>query len=122
MSKKIALACSYSMCILLSDIQRQYANAAYPKGGSDCSQSARESLLVSAEGLLRNWDRELQTTQINKRMRVMTKSAIKYYAQTLTLEEDLPSGRRLDYLLSVFSGEAIDDAGYYRAQEQDIVT
>ena len=49
----------------------------------------------------------------------MAKSAVRYYAQSLTLEEDLPADRRLQYLLSVFEGEAIDDAGYHAVQQQD---
>ena len=119
MSKQISLSCSREMCELLSDILRKYADAAYPKGGSECSQSARESLLVSAEGIRLNWNEESQTTQISRRLRTMAKSAIKYYSQSLTLEEDFPADRRREYLLSVFSGEAIDEAGYHQAQERD---
>jgi hypothetical protein len=110
------------MCELLSVILRKYADAAYPKGGSECSQSARESLLVSSDRLLANWDGASQTTQMNKRLRTMAKSAIKYYTQSLTLEEDLPADRRREYLLSVFSGEAIDEAGYHQALDQDRLT
>ena len=110
MSKQLSLSCSREMCELLSDILRKYADAAYPKGGSECSQSARESLLVSSEELLASWDDVSKTTRINKRLRVVAKSAIKYYAQSLTSEEDLPADSRREYLLSVFSGEAIDVA------------
>ena len=122
MNKQISLSCSREMCELLSDILCKYADAAYPKGGSECSQSARESLLVSSDRLLANWDGASQTTQMNKRLRTMAKSAIKYYTQSLTLEEDLPADRRREYLLSVFSGEAIDEAGYHQAQDQDRLT
>ena len=119
MSKELTLRCSHVMCELLANILRNYANAAYPKGGSECSQSARESLLVAADKLVAKWSDELQMTYINKRLRVMTKSAIQYYAQSLALEEDLPSGVRMKYLLSGLTGQVIDEAGYHAAQQKD---
>jgi len=107
------------MCELLSEILRNYADAAYPQGGSECSQSARESLMQSVEEIRLNWNEVSQTTHINKRLRVMAKSAIKYHAQCLAVEKEYSIDRRKEYLLSVLSGEAIDEAGYHRAQEQD---
>jgi len=119
MSKKLTLNCSQAMCVLLSDILRQYANVAYPRGGSECSQSARESLLMMADEIISGWDAGSQSTQMSKRLRVMAKAAIQYYAESLTEEEGLPSDQRQAYLQSVFSGEAIDDVGYHAAQKQD---
>ena len=119
MSKKLALHCSQQMCELLADILRQYADAAYPKGGSECSQSARESLLMSADEIVSGWRTESQSTQMNKRLRTMAKTAIKYHAQSLTAEEGFPCRQRQACLLSVFAGEAIDDVGYHAAQQQD---
>ena len=119
MSKQIILHCSRAMCEMLSVILRNYADAAYPPGGSDCSQSARESLMQSAQAIHLNWDEQSQTTHINRRLRVMTKSAINYHAQRLALEEKYSAEHRKKYLLSVLSGEAIDEAGYDRVQQQD---
>ena len=119
MGKQIILHCSRAMCEMLSEIIRNYADAAYPPGGSDCSQSARESLTQSAQAIYLNWDEQSQTTHINKRLRTMVKSAIKYHAQYLALEEEHPADHRKEYLLSVLSGEAIDEAGYHRVQQQD---
>ena len=107
------------MCELLAAILRQYADAAYPKGGSECSQSARESLLSSAGELVSGWQLEKQATSMSRRLRVMAKAAVEYHAQKLAAEEDLPAAERKAYLLSVFSGEAIDDVGYDAARRRD---
>jgi hypothetical protein len=77
---------------------------------------------MSAEEIRFNWNGESQTTHISKRLRTMAKSAIKYYTQSLTLKADQSADRRRVYLLSVFSGEAIDGAGYHQAQERDRFT
>ena len=119
MSKQLTLRCSQSMAELLADILRQYANAAYPKGGSECAQSARQSLLTSADELMGNWDSDLQTTQLSKRLRVMAKAAVRYHVESLVREEDLSVDARQAYLLSVFAGELIDDTGYNAAQQRD---
>ena len=120
MSKTITLRCSRSMCELLRDILRRYADAAYPAGGSECSQSSRQSLLTSADRLLENWDSGPQSTVMSRRLRVMAKAAVKYYAQTVSADEDESTAHRQDYLLSVFGGEAIDDVGYHAARDRDL--
>ena len=94
MSKKLTLYCSQTMCELLADILRQYAKVAYPKAGSECSQSSRESLLMSADEMLAGWQSGSHSTQMSKRLRVMAKAAVKYHAQSLTMEENLPSRQR----------------------------
>ena len=116
----IELHCSRGMCELLADILRQYTNAAYPKGGSECSQSARESLLMSVEKLLGAWDSNSDSSQISKRLRVPMKSAIKFYMQQVVDEEALPISHRQAYLLSVLKGEVIDDDGYHAALQKDL--
>ena len=115
----IDLHCSRRMCDLLADILRQYANAAYPKGGSECSQSARESLLMSVEQMLEAWDSGSDSTHISRRLRVPLKSAIGFYAQQLAEDESLSTKHRQAFLLSVLKGEVIDDDGYHAALQRD---
>lgn len=119
MNKVIRLFCTHEMCALLANILRQYADAAYPRGGSECSQSARESLLMSVDQLLAAWDATNHSSGISKRLRIPMKSAIQYYAQRLEEEEGLPAGHRAAYLLGVLKGEVIDEDGYHAAQQQD---
>lgn len=119
MSKQLTLCCSQSMAELLADILRQYADAAYPQGGSECAQSARQSLLESADNLIAEWDEALQSTTLSKRLRVMAKAAVRYHVESLVREEDLPGNARQEYLLSVFAGELIGDEGYNIAQQLD---
>jgi hypothetical protein len=120
MSKSLQLHCSRRVCELLADILRQYADAAYPKGGSECSQSARDSLLQSVEQMLQSWDDASQSTRVSKRLRVPLKSAIKFYAQRLAEEEELSASYREACLLTVLKGEVVDDAGYHAALQQDL--
>jgi hypothetical protein len=119
MSKKLTLQCSQAMCELLANVLRRYADAAYPKGGSECSQSARESLLMSADEIVSAWHQASQSTLISKRLRVMARAAVEYHAQQLAAGEAGPANHRQDYLLSVFAGEAIDDVGYDAAEQKD---
>ena len=119
MSKSIQLFCTQKMCALLADILRQYADAAYPRGGSECAQSARETLLMSVEQMLAAWDATSHSSLISKRLRVPVKSAIEYHAQRLEEEEGLPANHRAAYLLGVLKGEVIDEDGYHAAQQQD---
>jgi hypothetical protein len=116
----IELHCSRRMCDLLVDILRQYTNAAYPKGGSECSQSARESLLMSVEQMLEAWDSDSGTTYISRRLRVPLKSAIGFYVQQLAEDEALSTKHRQAFLLSVLKGEVIDDDGYHAALQRDL--
>ena len=119
MSKPLTLHCSQRLCNLLANILRDYARAAYPEGGSECSQSARESLLVAADGMRDHWSAGSQSTTLSKRLRVQMKSAISYYLQGLASGEADTVKARESYLLSVLQGEVIDDDGYYAAELKD---
>ena len=119
MSKPLTLRCSQQLCAMLADILRDYAEAAYPRGGSECSQSARESLLTAADSIVQSWDSATQSARVSKRLRVMMKSAIKYYAQVLAERENTVATQREAYLMSVLQGEVIGHDGYHAAELQD---
>ena len=119
MSKTLTLYCSQRLCNLLANILRDYARAAYPEGGSECSQSARESLLMAADGLRDHWSAGSRSTTLSKRLRVQMKSAISYYLQGLVNDETDLATARESYLLSVLQGEVIDDDGYHAAELED---
>lgn len=119
MSKQLTLRCSQQLCAMLADILRDYANAAYPHGGSECSQSARETLLTAADSILHTWESASQTAMVSKRLRVMMKSAISYYAQVLSQHEGVAASAREAYLLSALQGEVIDHDGYHAAELKD---
>ena len=59
-----------------------YVEAAYPAGGSECSQSAREALQSTAQQLHHNYDTENGLVTISRRVKAHLKSALQYYAQT----------------------------------------
>tara|TARA_Y100001935_G_scaffold253937_1_gene261543 strand:+ start:1309 stop:1572 length:264 start_codon:yes stop_codon:yes gene_type:complete len=55
-----------------------YAHSAFPKGGSECSQVVRESLLDSANLLSDNLENEFIFT-ISKRHKELVKAGLKWY-------------------------------------------
>lgn len=62
----------------LSEALRGYADAAYPPGGSECAQVARETLRDSANVI----DREASSTDgasLRRRQRALIRSAVAWY-------------------------------------------
>tara|TARA_Y100001936_G_C15574394_1_gene408805 strand:+ start:144 stop:422 length:279 start_codon:yes stop_codon:yes gene_type:complete len=63
---------------ILSEALTIYAQAAFPKGGSECSQVLRESLLDSAKILTEEHDQDF-VFKITKRHKDLVKSGLKWY-------------------------------------------
>ena len=75
--KTFAIAVSQSQARKLAEAIEVYAHAAYPIGGSDCAQVAREALLDSAKAFS-----SLETygiVQVRKRQRRPLKAAVDWY-------------------------------------------
>ena len=77
--KELVLHCPLTVIELVYKAMHAYAQAAYPPGGSECAQSAREALLASAEKLLQEFDATTNTSKLSRRIRAHVKSAIEYY-------------------------------------------
>lgn len=77
--KELVLHCPPVIIDLLNDAIQIYAQAAYPPGGSECAQSAREALLVTAQKLLQDFNSDSGTSKMSRRIRSHVKAALEYY-------------------------------------------
>jgi len=91
---------------VLVEAIRCFAQAAYPPGGSDCAQVARETLLNTAGGIAAS---ENGPAQASTRQRVLLRQAVQWYGDNLV---DLDAEQRMKLtaaLLQLLQGEAVDD-------------
>lgn len=76
--KTLEIHADSALCGQLASALRFYAGAAYPPGGSECGQSAREALLNVAIQLEAAGG---ESVQISRRIKPRLKAAIEYYAE-----------------------------------------
>lgn len=77
--KTFVLSCADHACQQLAHILQEYAQAAYPPGGSECAQATRESLLQLADTISHAENSAENHAGINSRQRPFLKSAINWY-------------------------------------------
>ncbi len=75
-SKTLELACDRALAATLGEALTAYAHAAYPAGGSDCAQVARETLLETARQCAAHQDGGLS---VRKRQLAQIRAAVKWY-------------------------------------------
>lgn len=75
----------------LSEVLFSYADAAYPKGGSPCSQATREALETMAHQI-----RSADEISISTRQRPMLKSAINWYFEEVRVTDTSMRQKLLD--------------------------
>ena len=59
---------------MLTLILKQYADTAFPLGGSDCAAASREALQAIADNIL-----QTEQAEINRRQRPMLRSAVTWF-------------------------------------------
>ena len=77
--RRIKLSCDVTVKDILCTAIREYAHAAYPKGGSECAQVARYTLLELAADIDAGITGDNETVEVSKRPRAMVKAALEYY-------------------------------------------
>ena len=77
--RRITLDCDVAVKDILCIAIREYAHAAYPEGGSECTQVARYTLLELAAEIDAGITGDHNTVEISKRPRAMVKAALEYY-------------------------------------------
>ena len=77
--RKISLNCDVTVKDILCAAIREYAQAAYPEGGSECAQVARYTLLELAADIDAGITASNETVEVSKRPRAMVKAALEYY-------------------------------------------
>lgn len=90
---------------LLAEAIRCFAEAAYPPGGSECAQVAREALCNSA-AIIADSD---ATPELSTRQRVMLRQAVQWYCENIASVPDDRRAALSDALLRLLKGEPVDD-------------
>jgi hypothetical protein len=95
----------------LSKAIQQYADAAYPPGGSECAQSARAALLDTAEKIIEQIDNQKTDVTISRRIKSHIKAAIQYYLQVCTEQDgDLVLEKmRYQLMLNLLDSQPVHD-------------
>ena len=75
--KTLLIRCDARQAALLAEALSTYAEAAYPRGGSECAQAARETLLDSAAVIAR--DAGGDGAEVSRRQRGLLRTAIRWY-------------------------------------------
>jgi hypothetical protein len=76
-SRTLLIRCDPGQAVLLAEALSVYVDAAYPRGGSECAQVARETLLDSAAVIAR--DAGGAGAAISRRQRGLIRTAVKWY-------------------------------------------
>jgi hypothetical protein len=92
--------------LLLSEAIRSFAHAAYPPGGSDCAQVARETLMTTATHIQQGTGE----VQVRTRQRVMLRQAVQWYCENLEQLGTVQRAQLNDALQALLRGEPMDDA------------
>lgn len=103
--KELVLHCPWPVVETLCSAIRLYAAVAYPPGGSECAQSAREAMLNAAQRLEERFDTQTNSTNMSRRIATHVKSAVEYYYEQL--QADILQQRQKALLLSVLKGQRI---------------
>ena len=81
MAKLLRIECPAVLAQRLSEALREYAEAAYPPGCSECGQVARAALEDAAGLLTSGIDNAQPYVELNKRIRAHLKAAVEYHCQ-----------------------------------------
>jgi hypothetical protein len=96
MAKTIRVECPPALQEILCVAIREYAEAAYPPGGSECGQAARQALMDAAEKLETDFVANNGVyAELSRRLRTHLKSASQYYVEQHQCQELEPLLRRL---------------------------
>ena len=77
--RKINLSCDVTVRDILCTAIREYAQTAYPEGGSECAQVARYTLLELAADIDAGITANHETVEVSKRPRAMVRAALEFY-------------------------------------------
>lgn len=107
MAKTFRIECPAALQEILCVAIREYAGAAYPPGGSDCGQVAKQALMDAAEKLESGFAASGGVhAELSRRLRAHVKAACKYYVEQHRCHE-IES-----LLLRLLEGEVIGDTEY----------
>jgi hypothetical protein len=95
---------------LLAELLRRFTAAAYPPGGSDCAQVARETLFTTVERI-EQYD---APAVISTRQRPLLKQAVQWYFAEISPQDRAAHEQPL---LALLAGKAVDDQVFGRSSD-----
>ena len=105
--RTIPLHCDTKTAAFIYDAVSTYANAAYPPGGSDCAQVAKDALLTA----VRQYKQQVSidsTGSISSKQRSMWKTAIRWYICDINSDQFANPEQAAEKLLTIFKGNNIN--------------
>lgn len=111
--KVIILKAPLNAMLSFSRIIETYVDAAYPPGGSECAQSAREALLTAAARLQHEYDSANGTVSVSRRIKAHLKAALSYYSDSQQQNRQVQLQR--EQLLKCLDGADITDESWLMA-------
>lgn len=91
----------------MSEVIYLYAEAAYPRGGSECAQAARSGLTDTAAKISEQLNQNQSPIIISRRIKTHIKAAIQYYLEANSDQKDAEPSSRI--MLAILNGETIED-------------
>ncbi|MGD9000151.1 MAG: hypothetical protein PVF75_07035 [Granulosicoccaceae bacterium] len=115
--KHLTLSAPPELLKELCSALRLYADAAWPPGGSECSQAARETLLNAVQGIEAGIAAGAPPS-MSRRLRATVRAAIDYYAEAVSAQGQ-PFAARAALLEAMLIGENVAPAAYQAAIAED---
>lgn len=106
-ARKITLHCDVPVKALLCAAIRQYVDAAYPEGSSECAQLARYTLLELAAEIDAGITENNASIEISKRPKAMMKAALEYYFNIIDETSGSASERQRELFNALLAGEVV---------------
>jgi len=106
-SRRIILQCDIHARDILCTAIREYAQSAYPEGGSECAQVARYTLLELAAEISDGISEEKVSVEISKRPKQIVKAALEYYFDRQDDSCDTASMYQRELFISLLNGEPV---------------
>jgi hypothetical protein len=104
--KQLQLNCPQALVEVICQAIELYATVAYPPGGSECAQAAREALRSAAQSLAEHYNPQTETTNMSRRMLTHVKAALEYYFDQPVSRTELQLKQR-ELVFKALSGHRI---------------
>jgi len=119
MSNYIKVMCNEKMQIIICTALKNFARIAYPKTpNSECNLVASDALLNAADYFEKKFKAQ-GYGEINRRLRMIVKTAIEAHYSILAELETCVTDRQCEMMLKICNGELITDEQFCEAERLD---
>jgi phage gp29-like protein len=115
--KTLTLSAPPELLQELCSVLRLYADAAWPPGGSECGQAARETLLNAVQGIEASIAADMPAS-MSRRLRATVRAASDYYVEALATRGEQFAARAA-LLEEMLTGQAVGLSAYLAAVSED---